>query len=213
MEKVWRCGAHASIGPPVFVSPFFEIRNRPNFGSEYCGFKRKVTGLKSILSWLNTLSVYWKDRYMPCQNCRVDLIQSNIRPVWRRPFLQNFHWHHLASLSAGTFQNRVVFWCLWVTRRPVFIPWDVWFWAETNWTPGRETTNPPNKEVSNQLELQYLGHRPWTNWMLGPKILHEMRWLFMLQVDAKLFVRYSVMFFYSQIVCPDAVWYPMLNQL
>ena len=67
------------------------------------------------------------------------------------------------------------FWCLWVTRKPVFIPWDVWFWAETNWTPGRETTNPPNKEVSNQLELQYLGHKPWTNWMFDPKILHEMQ--------------------------------------
>ena len=57
----------------------------------------------------------------------------------------------------------------------------------------RETTNPPNKEVSNQLELQYLGHKPWTNWMFGPNILHEMQWLFML--DAKLFVRYSARIF------------------
>lgn len=58
---------------------FFEIRNRPNFGSEYCGFKRKATGLKAILSWLNTLSVYWKDRYMPCQNCKsgLDSIQHS----------------------------------------------------------------------------------------------------------------------------------------
>ena len=100
------------------------------------------------------------------------------------------HPYQLEALRIVSF-----FWCLWVTRKPVFIHEMFVFERKQIGPLRRETTNPPNKEVSNQLELQYLGHKPWTNWMFGPKILHEMQWLFMLQVDAKLFVRYSVRIF------------------